>query len=77
MNSTTDLYFKRWKNMAWSNANYYCSNDDTFLPKLNEFNSFDLTNEIVGAFLNDSSSSYWDAIWERNGKIIRIEDSRL
>ena len=76
MNSTTDLYFKRWTHMAWSNANYYCSNDDTFLPELNEFNSFDLTNEIVGA-LNDSSNSFWDAIWERNGKIIRIEDSRL
>ena len=76
MNSTTDLYFKRWKHMLWSNANYFCSNDDTFLPELNEFNSFDLTNEMVGAF-NDSSSSFWDAIWERNEKIIRIEDSRL
>ena len=76
MNSTTDIYFKRWKQMLWSNANYFCSNDDTSLPELNEFNSFDLTNEMVSAF-NDSSNSFWDTIWERNEKIIRIEDSRL
>ena len=74
MNSTTDLYLKRWFNKRWSSANYFCSNDDTFLPEMNELNSFDYTSDMFVAF-GDSIGVKRNPIWERNEKIIRIGDS--
>ena len=74
MNRTTDLYLKRWNNLKWSTSNYFCSNDDTFLPEMDELNSFDYTNEMVAAF-DDSIGTNRKAIWERSEKIIRIGDS--
>ena len=80
MNSTTDLYLKRWHDVRWSTANYFCSNDDTFLPEMDELNSFDNTNEMIAAFqsnaaFDDSIPANRNQIWERSEKIIRIGDS--
>ena len=72
MNSTTDLYLKRWFNVRWSSANYFCSNDDTFLPEMNELNSFDYTSDMFVAYQRRVKRN---PIWERNKKIIRIGDS--
>ena len=74
MNSTTDLYLKRWNNLKWSTANYFCSNDDTFLPEIDELNSFDYTNEMIVAF-DYSIPVNRKKIWERSEKLIRTGDS--
>ena len=74
MNSTTDLYLKRWNNLKWSTANYFCSNDDTFLPEMDELNSFDYTNEMTVAF-DYSIPVNRKTIWERSEKLIRTGDS--
>ena len=74
MNSTTDLYLKRWNNLKWSTANYFCSNDDTFLPEMDELNSFDYTSDMFVEF-GGSTGVHRNPIWERSEKIIRIGDS--
>ena len=78
MNGTTDIYFKRWNNLQWSTAKYFCSNDDTVLPEMDLLNSLDYTNEMIAAF-DDSTgtNNYWNPIWGKSKKIIRIRDSPL
>ena len=76
MNSTTDLYLKRWNNLKWSTANYFCSNDDTFLPEMDELNSFDYTSDMFVEFGGPIGGFHrTKPIWERNEKIIRTGDS--